>query len=121
MEIKIVSILGTIVVMLHILEARPYFIDMPEADSEQDEIVSADKRLKDMNTNDLSEFQDPDIYSMEEIAEEGKINQKNLDPTSVIASDGRIERRSKPKRLPNRLCIVSSGTGMIIIPCWRRG
>ncbi|KAL3857276.1 hypothetical protein ACJMK2_011963 [Sinanodonta woodiana] len=116
MELRIVYILGTIVVMFHISEARPYLTDTTEADSEQDtiiEITAADEMPKYLNTRNLSAFQYPNHNSMEKIAEEDKVNQKLLVPKSATAHDRRVKRQSKQIQL----CHRRSGTALIQIAC----
>ncbi|KAL3856970.1 hypothetical protein ACJMK2_011676 [Sinanodonta woodiana] len=116
MELRIVYILGSIVVMFHISEARPYLTDKTEADSEQDTIIgitAADEMPKYLNTRNLSAFQYPNHNSMEKIAEEDKVNQKLLVPKSATAHNRRVIRQSKRKQL----CHFQSGTSLISIVC----
>ncbi|KAL3856977.1 hypothetical protein ACJMK2_011683 [Sinanodonta woodiana] len=115
MEHRIVYILGTIVLMFYISEARPYLIDKPEADSQQDEIMAADEIPNYMTTKDISAFQDPDHNSMGVIAED-KINQKFLVPKSATAPNRRVKRQ-----IICKLCMVPIATVLMPIPCCTRG
>ncbi|KAL3857005.1 hypothetical protein ACJMK2_011709 [Sinanodonta woodiana] len=114
MELRIVYILGTIVLMFYISEARPYLIDKPEADSQQDEIMAADEIPKYMTTKDISAFQDPDHNSMDEIAED-KINQKFLVPKSATAPNRRVKRQ-----IICRMRLFRSATVLMPIHCCTR-
>ncbi|KAL3857277.1 hypothetical protein ACJMK2_011964 [Sinanodonta woodiana] len=118
MELRIVYILGTIVVMFHISEARPYLIDKPEADSEQDEIMVRDEIPNYMNTKDLSEFQNSELNSMEEISEKDKVNKNLQVPKSMTALNGRV-KRGITKQCPS-LCVYQSATGLILVCCPKR-
>ncbi|KAK3587826.1 hypothetical protein CHS0354_019693 [Potamilus streckersoni] len=67
MEINVVSILGTITVMLLVAEALTLPVDIPQANGEQDANMAEDKRPKYMDTRDLSAFKDLVLYTMENV------------------------------------------------------
>ncbi|KAL3857283.1 hypothetical protein ACJMK2_011970 [Sinanodonta woodiana] len=117
MELKIVSILGTIIVLLHVSEARPRLIDFPELDDNQEEIMAADNRPRYLNPIDLLAFKDMLRYNMTNLEEVGKINKELLVPESATTPDNRVKRSSSYKTL----CLFHSGTVISLVPCWKFG
>ncbi|KAK3603264.1 hypothetical protein CHS0354_007595 [Potamilus streckersoni] len=114
MELKIASVLGTITVLLHLTEARLPLNYFPEVDSDQDMIMTTDKRARYMDPVDLLAIKDLILYNMKELDDKDK-NKELLVPKATT------EDRVKRQRLYKTLCRFRSGTDMSFVSCWKYG